>query len=154
MKFARSGIQSLDKVKGREIVKILFWSAGVLIGLFLLGLGAVQFASERVEVVEVRTLDDQSEAIITRVWIVDDDGQQYLRSGNGTSGWFERIQENATFEVTRNGKTDIYTAEFRRDKRDHINALMHEKYTWGDSLISLMTGSRDAAIPVELHPFL
>lgn len=135
-------------------MKILFWSAGVLIGLFVLGLGVVQFASERIEVVEVRTLDDQSEAIITRVWIVDDGGQQYLRSGNGTSDWFERIQENATFEVTRNGKTDIYTAELRHDKRDHINDLMHQKYTWGDSLISLMTGSRDAAIPVELHPLL
>lgn len=132
-------------------MKILFWSAGILIGLFLLGLGVVQVASERVEVVEIQTFDEQGEPMITRLWIVDDDGQQYLRSGNGTSLWFERIQENGNFEVTRNGQAEVYTAKLRRDKRDHINALMHQKYTWGDSLISLMTGSEDAAIPVELH---
>lgn len=133
-------------------MKILFWSAGILIGLFLLGLGVVQVASERVEVVEMHTLDHQGEPMSTRLWIVDDDGQQYLRSGNGTSLWFERIQANPNFEVTRNGITEVYTAQLRRDKRDHINALMHEKYTWGDTLISLITGARDAAIPVELHP--
>ena len=135
-------------------MKILFWSAGILIGLFLLGLGIVQVASERVEVVEMQTLDDQGEPMITRLWIVDDEGQQYLRSGNGTSLWFERIQENANFEVTRNDKTQVYTAVFRPDKRDHINALMHQKYTWGDSLISMITGSAKEAIPVELHPSL
>ena len=135
-------------------MKILFWSAGVLIGLFLLSLGVVQVASERVEVVEMQTLDEQGEPMITRLWIVDDDGQQYLRSGNGTSLWFERIQENPSFEVTRHGRTEVYTAELRPDKRDHINALMHQKYTWGDSLISLMTGSSDAAIPVQLNLLL
>ena len=135
-------------------MKILFWSAGILIGLFLLGLGIVQVASERVEVVEMQTLDDQGEPMITRLWIVDDEGQQYLRSGNGTSLWFERIQENANFEVTRNDKTQVYTAVFRPDMRDHINALMHQKYTWGDSLISMITGSAKEAIPVELHPSL
>tara|TARA_R110002167_G_scaffold13893_4_gene57043 strand:+ start:23316 stop:23723 length:408 start_codon:yes stop_codon:yes gene_type:complete len=135
-------------------MKILFWSAGILIGLFLLGLGVVQVASERVEVVEMHTLDDQGEPMVTRLWVVDDEGQQYLRSGNGTSLWFERIQENGNFEVTRNGKTAVYTGVLRRDKRDHINALMHQKYTWGDSLISAVTGASDKAIPVELHPSL
>ena len=135
-------------------MKILFWSAGILIGLFLLGLGVVQVASERVEVVEMYTLDDQGEPMVTRLWVVDDEGQQYLRSGNGTSLWFERIQENGNFEVTRNGKSAVYTGVLRRDKRDHINALMHQKYTWGDSLISAVTGARDKAIPVELHPSL
>ena len=132
-------------------MKILFWSAGILIGLFLLGLGVVQVASERVEVVEMHTIDHQGEPMVTRLWIVDDDGQQYLRSGNGTSLWFQRIQINPNFEVTRNGETKVYTAVLRPDKRDHINALMHQKYTWGDTLISLITGAQDAAIPVELH---
>tara|TARA_R110002167_G_scaffold184071_2_gene384492 strand:+ start:171 stop:578 length:408 start_codon:yes stop_codon:yes gene_type:complete len=135
-------------------MKILFWSAGIFFGLFLLGLGVVQIASERIEVVEMHTLDEQGELMSTRLWIVDDDELQYLRSNNGTSLWFRRIQENPSFEVTRNGTTVVYTAELRRDKRDRINALMHEKYTWGDSLISAITGTQDAAIPVELHPLI
>ena len=135
-------------------MKILFWSAGIFFGLFLLGLGVVQIASERIEVVEMHTLDEQGELMSTRLWIVDDDELQYLRSNNGTSLWFRRIQENPSFEVTRNGATVVYTAELRRDKRDRINALMHEKYTWGDSLISAITGTQDAAIPVELHPLI
>jgi hypothetical protein len=135
-------------------MKILFWSAGIFFGLFLLGLGVVQIASERIEVVEMHTLDEQGELMSTRLWIVDDDELQYLRSNNGTSLWFRRIQENPSFEVTRNGTAVVYTAELRRDKRDRINALMHEKYTWGDSLISAITGTQDAAIPVELHPLI
>ncbi len=135
-------------------MKYVLWIVGVLITLFVLGLGIVQFASERVEVVELQTLDAQGEPMVTRLWIVDDEGWQYLRSGNGTSQWFVRIQENPSFEVTRNGETRIYTAELRRDKRDRINDLMHEKYTWSDSIISLITGSENAAIPVELHPSL
>lgn len=135
-------------------MKRLYWGAGVLIGVFLLGLGVVQIASERVEVVEVQTLDAQGEPAITRLWVVDDEGLQYLRSGNGASVWLQRIEENKSFEVTRNGQTVAYTARLRYDKRDHINALMRQKYTWGDAVIGVMTGSRDAAIPVELHPQL
>lgn len=135
-------------------MKRLYWGAGVLIGVLLLGLGVVQIASERVEVVEVQTLDAQGEPAITRLWVVDDEGVQYLRSGNGASVWLQRIEENESFEVTRNGQTVVYSARLRHDKRDHINALMRQKYTWGDIVIGLMTGSRDAAIPVELHPQL
>lgn len=132
-------------------MKIIFWSAGIVLGLLIAVLVLVQIASERVEVVELHTLDHQGEPMTTRLWIVDDGELQYLRSGNGDSLWFQRIQENPSFEVTRNGVTEAYTAQLRPDKRDQINAMMRDKYTWGDSLISVITGSSEAAVPVELH---
>ena len=70
---------------------------------------------------------------ITRLWVVDDDGYQYLRVGATGSGWFTRLQVNNEFDVTRNGRRYTYTAKLRGEKSLGINALMQEKYTWGDT---------------------
>ena len=129
----------------------LFCVGGILILLVAL-LGVTQLASERVEVVDLHTMDDGGELVSTRLWLVDDEGYQYLRAGNPSSGWYSRIQANSDFELTRNGETLRYAAVDRLDKRARINQLMEEKYTWGDDFMSVVAGSRDGSIPVELHP--
>ena len=133
-------------------MKITYWLAGVLLVLTFILLGIPQIASERVEVVDLYTTDVDGEAVSTRLWIVDDGGYQYLRVGADGSGWFSRLQANGIFQVTRNGTTASYTAVLREDKSDAINQLMQAKYTWGDSVMAAMVGSREGAIPVELHP--
>lgn len=133
-------------------MKYLYWTAGLLAGL-VISVGIAQYvASERVEVVELHTLDESGEMVTTRLWVVDDAGFQYLRVGSDGSGWFTRIQASETFEVTRDGVTARYEAVERPAKADRINDLMQEKYTWGDSLIAVLVGSRGNSIPVELHP--
>ena len=132
-------------------MKYVYWVLGGLFGLVLL-LGGLQWAaSERVEVVDLLTIDEAGEPVSTRLWMVDDEGYQYLRVGADGSGWFSRIQANGEFQVTRNGNTASYTAVLREDKRQKINDLMQEKYSWGDSLIGVLAGSREGSIPVELH---
>lgn len=133
-------------------MKITYWLAGVLLVLTFILVGIPQIASERVEVVDLYTTDVDGEAVSTRLWIVDDGGYQYLRVGADGSGWFSRLQANGNFQVTRNGTTASYTAVLREDKSDAINQLMQAKYTWGDSVMAAMVGSREGAIPVELHP--
>lgn len=133
-------------------MKFIYWAVGIVI-LLLVGLIALQVvASERVEVVELHTIDAEGGEQTTRLWIVDDEGYGYLRAGADSSGWFTRLQANGEFELTRNGETRRYEAIVRRDKTALINQLMQEKYTWGDSIIGAMMGSRDNSIPVELHP--
>ena len=133
-------------------MKYIYWAVGVVI-LLLVGLIGLQIvASERVEVVELHTIDAEGEEQTTRLWIVDDEGYSYLRAGDDSSGWFSRLQANGEFELTRNGETRRYEAVLRHDKSALINQLMQEKYTWGDSVIGAMLGSRDNSIPVELHP--
>ena len=84
--------------------------------------------------------------------LVDDEGYQYLRVGSDGSGWFSRLQENGTIEVTRNGERRRYTTVLRQEKSARINQLMNDKYGWGDDFIALLVGSREGSIPVELHP--
>ena len=132
-------------------MKYLYYILGGLLGLAVILFGLQMLASERVEVIELHTLDTAGAEVTTRLWIVDDAGFPYLRVGAGGSAWLERLQAHSEFEVTRNGNRAHYTAAPRPDKRDRINQLMHEKYTWGDTIIGLMVGTRDNALPVELH---
>ena len=60
--------------------------------------------------------------------------------------------DNGQFSVQRNGETASYTLVQRPDKSEKINAMMQEKYTWGDSFFATVLGSRDGSIPLELHP--
>ena len=133
-------------------MKYALKGAATILGLMAL-FGVLQYvASERIEVVELHTLDEAGEEVTTRLWVVDDEGFQYLRVGSEGSGWFNRIRANGEFEVTRDGTRQRYTAVLRREKEDRINELMQEKYTWGDSLIGMMLGSREDSQPIELHP--
>jgi len=136
-------------------MKILAWIVGILLGT-LLGIAALfgivqTLASERIEVVELHTLDQAGETVTTRLWVMDHDGFQYLRVGGDGSGWFSRIQANDTIKVTRDGDTKTYTSKTRPDKSDLINKLMSEKYTWGDDFFATMFGGREGSIPIELH---
>ena len=117
----------------------------------ILAFGALQYAaSERVEVIELHTLNDQGEQVTTRLWIIDHDGHPYLR-GDSDSGWLNRVQASEVISVTRNGETMTYSHQVRNENLDTINRLMREKYTWGDQLVTLMGGGdREQSNAIEL----
>jgi len=132
-------------------MKYIGWILGILVAVALSMSGLQYVASERVEVVELHTLDENRAQVVTRLWVVDDEGYQYLRVGADGSGWFSRIQDNGIFQITRNDITASYTAELRPEKSDRINQLMQSKYTWGDTLIAYLVGSREGSIPIQLN---
>lgn len=133
------------------LMKITAWTLGSLVGIVVLLLIVQTLASERIEVVELHTIDKNGETVITRVWVADHDGYQYLRVGGDGSGWFTRLQANKTVQVTRGDTTKTYETLTRRDKSDLINDLMQKKYTWGDTFFATMFGGREGSIPIELH---
>ena len=133
-------------------MKKIYWALGIL-AVLLASFGILErFAAERVEVVELHTLDRTGQEVVTRLWVVDDEGLQYLRVGAGGSGWFDRLQASEVFGLTRNGVTRQFTSELREDKQRRINSLMRIKYTWGDVFFATFFGGREGSIPVELHP--
>ena len=136
----------------RLMKKPLKWTVIVLI----IGLGALvgleRLAAERVEVVELLAMDGQGKTQITRLWVVAHGGSAYLRVGADGSGWYDRIQINDTIALVRGGERQEYEVRARPEKSDRINELMQQKYTWGDSLIAAMVGSREGSIPLELIP--
>ena len=133
-------------------MKYILWAIGVPTGLVIVLLIVQTLASERVEVVDLYTTDERGETQTTRLWVMDDEGFQYLRVGADGSGWFDRILQNGEIEVGRNGITASYTVVQRPEKSERINDMMQEKYTWGDTFFATMLGSRDGSIPLELHP--
>jgi hypothetical protein len=132
-------------------MKYLKWAIGFLLVIILLPIGVIQVASERIEVVDLHTVDETGEPVTTRLWVVDDEGFQYLRVGADGSGWFTRIQTNGEFEVTRSGIREVYTSVLRTAKSGLVNELMRTKYTWGDTVITVLTGTREGSVPIELH---
>ena len=133
-------------------MKYVLWAIGVPASLALVFLAVRILASERVEVIDLFTTDELGEMQTTRLWVMDDEGYQYLRVGADGSGWFDRVLQNGEIKVGRNGTTASYTVVQRADKSERINDMMQEKYTWGDTFFATMLGSRDGSIPLELHP--
>ena len=133
-------------------MKYVLWAIGVPASLALVFLAVQTLASERVEVIDLYTTDELGEMQTTRLWVMDDEGYQYLRVGADGSGWFDRVLQNGEIKVGRNGTTASYTVVQRADKSERINDMMQEKYTWGDTFFATLLGSRDGSIPLELHP--
>ena len=122
-----------------------------LTGLIILICLIQLVASERVEVVKLYTTDYNGEEIITRLWVVDYGGYQYLRVGADGSGWFDRLRAAEMVDITRNGRRYRYSWTTRQSKSAQINELMRDKYGWGDSFIGYLTGGRGGSIPIELR---
>ena len=133
-------------------MKIIAWFVGGLLGIAVLFMLVQTLASERVEVVELHTVDEVGAPVTTRLWVMDHEGYQYLRVGADVSGWFTRLQANKTVKLTRGDTTATYETLLRPDKSALINRLIQEKYTWGDNFFAAVFGGREGSIPIELQP--
>ena len=132
-------------------MKYILWLVGIFLGLALT-IGGLQIAaSERVEVVQLHTIDETGEEVVTRLWIVDHDGHAYLR-GETDSGWFKRLQSSDRITLTRGEQAGDFTHTVKNRNIDTINELMREKYTWGDRFIEIALGSRAQSNAIELTP--
>ncbi|MEM7078024.1 MAG: hypothetical protein AAF513_05280 [Pseudomonadota bacterium] len=129
----------------RLVLKVL----GGLVALLLLVVILQFVASESGEVVVLTSTDAGGTPQETRLWVVDLDGQWYLRTGSEASGWYRRLVANPQVTVGRGDGVFAATAVPEPAKRDTINGLMNAKYGWADDFIDLMFGREDA-IPILL----
>jgi len=134
------------EVAMRIVVRLLV----ALVLLFVLVMGLQQIAAESGEVVILTTTDAAGEPQTTRLWIVDRDGQQWLRAGVPQSGWFVRLQADSLIKLERDGITRSYVAVADPSLHAEINDLMNQKYGWADGYIGFLFG-RDASVPVVLQ---
>ncbi|HTO06648.1 MAG TPA: nitroreductase/quinone reductase family protein [Myxococcota bacterium] len=105
------------------------------------------------EVVMVTTTDASGAKHQTPLWIVDRDGQPWLRAGNAASGWVERVRANPRVEIERNGSTSAYRATPAPEATAEIDALVRAKYGAKDVLVGwLMPGSRKSTLALRLEP--
>jgi hypothetical protein len=132
-------------------MKLVLSIVGALVALAGLVFVAQSVASESGEVVTVQSVDASGAPRETRVWVVDHDGAQWLRTGSPQSKWMARLRAHPEIEVTRDGQKRAYLAVPVPEARITVNALMAEKYGWADRFIGLLI-SRDQAQVVRLDP--
>ncbi|MGH0033354.1 MAG: nitroreductase/quinone reductase family protein [Myxococcota bacterium] len=132
-------------------MKVVKRLALLLLGL-LLALAVGQLvASESGEVVVLTTSDAEGESHTTRVWVVDYEGQPWLRAGAEIQEWYQRLLADPSVEVERNWTKEAYTAVPVPTAQRTINDLMFEKYGWADAFIAVLYG-RDDSVPIRLDP--
>jgi hypothetical protein len=132
-----------------KLVRIL---AGLLLALVLLAGGYLVLA-ESGEVVVLET-HDAAGAHATRVWVVDDGGFAWLRTGNPESPWLARLRANPEVAVRRAGERREYRAVPSDDPalRDRINALTLEKYGLAERILRAVMMDPSGATPIRLEP--
>jgi len=123
----------------------------VVILVILAWLGLQALASESGEVVSLTTYDSAGRTRITRLWVVEYEGAQWLRAGSSSATWFARLRKNPDIHVLRNGRNAVYRALPEPKLRKKINSLMRLKYGWRDEYISIFY-SRQDSVPIRLKP--
>ena len=130
-----------------KLLKIVLIS---VLALFALVMLLQIVASETGEVVVLTTRDSGGEAE-TRLWVIDQDGAQYLRAQPG-SGWYGRLAAAPAVSMERDGVKSAYVAETRPTEGSAVNDAMRAKYGWRDVIIELLLGGRADAVAVRLNP--
>ena len=125
--------------------KIILRTVGLLVVLVVGVLGLQMVASETGEVVVVSIQDEGGITSETRLWIVEHEGNRWLRSGGGAaSGWYQHLLANPQFELLRGTTRYYHRATPVPEMQTTVNELMSEKYGWADSYIGLLFGREDS----------
>ncbi len=132
-------------------MRIVIRIVGALVALVLVVFGLQYVASESGEVATIRTVDADGTPLETRIWVVDHEGAQWIRTGNAASKWMARVKASPEVEVVRNGASATYRPVLVPEARETVNGLMAEKYGWADAYIGMMFPRDDAQI-VRLDP--
>ena len=105
------------------------------------------------EVVVLHTTDNSGRSYETKLWVLEDGHQLWVRSERPTSPWLDRVVRNPSVNLERNLNLKEYRATPLSHRRDRINSLMAERYHWADWLLGFVE-DREDAIPVRLDPFV
>ncbi len=127
----------------------LFLVALIAVGGFF---AAVLLASDfGGEVVTLTTTGKGGSRHDTKVWIVEDHNQLWIRAGQPASAWLLRLQAEPRVTMTRNGESADYRAVVVPKQQERINRLMAEDYGWADTVISVMRDSGETTA-IRLDP--
>jgi hypothetical protein len=131
-------------------MRILLVLAGLVVGLIVF---IAAFGVDEGEVVNLTTVDASGARFETQLWIIEEDGQLWLRAGRPAAQWLARLRAHPEVEIQRG--EDI--AEFRAvpvdgpTARAAVNRAMAAKYGRADRMIARVF-DRDSAVPIRLDP--
>ena len=131
------------------MLRYLALAAGAAIVLVVVG---VLWVDEG-EVVTLTTLDDQGRSSVTGLWIVEIDGEVYLRAGSRHAKWLERVRARPEVELTRDGVTQKVRATPIEDAalRNAVSWAMRDKYGFIDAVLVRIIDHSEA-VPILVEP--
>lgn len=121
---------------------------GLLIGAVV---GGVLLVDEG-EVVTLYTQDSEGEQYETQLWVVDRDGELYVRAHFARAHWLARIREHPEVEIRRGESQQTFRAAPVDDPevKRTVNRAMAEKYGLADRLASAVWDPK-RSVPVHLQ---
>ena len=134
-------------------MKILLVTVGAVVALLVVGSMAV----DEGEVVTLTTLDAGGAAHETQLWVVEIEGQVYLRSASPDTEWLRRLRERPEVVLHRGDpETEIpfraVPVDGAEDElHDAVDRAMAEKYGAADRFYSRLF-PRERSIAVRLEP--
>jgi len=116
-----------------------------LILLLLLVIGLQVVASESGEVVVLSSRDAAGAESSTRVWVVEREGELWVRGANRDGSWAQRALASPVVRLTRGQDTLTLraVAASNTEIRREINGQFRSKYGWRDTVISWLIGDPD-----------
>jgi len=114
--------------------------------------GGTWVVGQQIEVAVLRTYGADGHGHDTKLWVVDHQGQPWLRAGGERLSWIERIRQNPRVELVRHGVTTAYTASIddAPEAKLAVNAAMADKYGWIDRWFEIF--ARHDPIAIRLDP--
>jgi hypothetical protein len=134
-------------------LKAIKW-IGVVLVVLVAALGALYVAmAERVGVIFLHTHDAEGDHE-TRLWILDDAGAAWLRTGADNATWLPRLRTTPAIQVVRDGAVRPYTAVVVEDPATvaRIDELTLAKYGWSESLLRAMSPAGRGQVAIRLDP--
>lgn len=154
----RAALKIISKLTKRDITTLGLHRAFLLAAIGVTAAiisfyGTMIIASEMGEVVTLTTYDAANTPHETRLWVVDHENAEWLRTGHADKGWFLRIRENPTVKITRKGVASTRRAVpvTAQAVTNAIAAKFSEKYGAADWIVAL-SGDADLRIPLRLDP--
>jgi hypothetical protein len=134
-------------------MRLLLRLVAVLVILVVGFYGVVYLASESGEVVTLRSRDAGGQEHATRLWVVDQGGAEWVRTGHAEKGWFLRVVADAQVELERAGTRSLRTAVPVRDPAivRAVNEAFARKYGMANWIVGL-SGDPSKRVPVRLDP--
>ncbi len=133
----------------RLLLRLVAAIVVLVVGFF----GIVYLASESGEVVTLRSKDASGQQHATRLWVVDQGGAEWVRTGHAEKGWFLRLVADPQVELERAGTRSLRTAVPVRDPAvvRAVNEAFAQKYGAANWIVGL-SGDPSKRVPVRLDP--
>lgn len=104
------------------------------------------------EVATLYTTDHYGRTFRTKLWVIGEGSNVWIRASAPTSPWLDRVVKHPAVELRRGEGLTSYTATPLLHRRSQVNSKMAERYGWAEWILAQVE-DRTVSVPIYLDPF-